>query len=140
MRKFFLLPFLFIGFNIHAQIVGQWTTIDDNTGKPKSIVEITVRNNKYYGKVIKLLNPSKPNPVCDQCAKDDARYNQKVLGMEILVDLVKDDDEFVDGRILDPENGKVYRCKIWIEDGDLKLRGYLGPFFRTQTWKKSVSN
>jgi len=45
-------------------------------------------------------------------------------------------EEYSEGTILDPKNGKVYRCKIWIEEQDLKLRGYLGPFYRTETWKK----
>jgi len=56
--------------------------------------------------------------------------------MEILKDMKKSGDEFSDGTVLDPKNGKVYRCKIWKEESDLKLRGYLGPFYRTQTWKR----
>jgi uncharacterized protein (DUF2147 family) len=48
--------------------------------------------------------------------------------------MVKDEDEYADGEILDPNNGKIYRCKLWLEGKDLKLRGYLGPFYRTQTW------
>jgi uncharacterized protein (DUF2147 family) len=48
--------------------------------------------------------------------------------------LVRDDDEFAGGTIIDPNNGKIYRCKVWLEGNNLKLRGYLGPFFRTQTW------
>jgi uncharacterized protein (DUF2147 family) len=60
----------------------------------------------------------------------------KVIGMEILQDLIKSGTEFTGGHILDPENGKVYRCKLWIEEGVLKVRGYWGPFFRTQTWKR----
>ena len=54
--------------------------------------------------------------------------------MEILRDMKKSDSEYSEGTILDPNNGKIYRCKIWIEDNNLKLRGYWGPFFRTQTW------
>ena len=40
------------------------------------------------------------------------------------------------GKILDPGNGKIYRCKIWLKDGELKVRGYFGPFYRTQTWRR----
>jgi uncharacterized protein (DUF2147 family) len=54
--------------------------------------------------------------------------------MEIIRRLKKSDTEWSSGEILDPENGNVYRCKIWIEDKKLKVRGYLGPFYRTQTW------
>jgi uncharacterized protein (DUF2147 family) len=56
--------------------------------------------------------------------------------MEIIRDMKKDDDEYTGGHILDPEVGKIYRCKLWIEEGTLKVRGYLGPFFRTQTWQR----
>ena len=120
-------------------VIGKWKTIDDETGELKSIVEIFERGGKVYGRIIKLFR--KPNedqnPVCDECDEEDPRYKKKVLGMEIMKDMVKEDDEYSGGEILDPNNGKVYRCKIWLEGKDLKLRGYLGPFFRTQTWIKT---
>jgi uncharacterized protein (DUF2147 family) len=122
---------------VNAQtVLGKWKTIDDETGEPKSIVEISERGGKVYGKIVKLFR--KPNedqdPVCDDCDPEDPRYKKKIIGMEIMKDLVKDDDEYSGGEILDPNNGKVYRCKIWIEGKDLMLRGYIGPFYRTQTW------
>ncbi len=121
-----------------TSIVGKWQTIDDETNAPKSIVEITERGGKYFGKITKLFRQKgeDPDPSCTECDSDDPRYNKKVMGMEILKDLKKDGSEYSGGTILDPKNGKVYKCKIWLEDGDLKLRGYIGPFFRTQTWKK----
>ncbi|HEX5169320.1 MAG TPA: DUF2147 domain-containing protein [Cyclobacteriaceae bacterium] len=61
---------------------------------------------------------------------------KKIIGMKILRDLIEADEDYLEGNILDPEVGKVYRCKIWLEEGDLKVRGYWGPFYRTQTWKK----
>lgn len=140
MTKLLALPFLLCSLLASAQVTvtGQWTTIDDETKKPRSVVEIYERNGKLYGKVIKIhFNPGDvTDPVCDQCAKDDPRFGKKVIGMEILKDLEKDGDEYDDGTILDPNNGKVYTCKIWVDGSDLKVRGYLGPFFRTQTWKK----
>lgn len=119
-------------------VAGKWKTIDDSNGEERSIVELYDRNGLVYGKVIKtFLKPSEdPDPVCDQCSPDDHRYNKKIIGMEILQKMKKSGNEYSDGDILDPENGRVYRCKIWIEDGDLKVRGYWGPFYRTQTWKK----
>lgn len=117
-------------------ITGKWRTIDDETGKPKSVVEIVEKNGKYYGKVIRLFrgNEEDQDPVCDKCPADDDRYKKKIIGMEILRNLLKDDDEYTGGTIIDPNNGKIYRCKVWLEGNNLKLRGYLGPFFRTQTW------
>ena len=139
MKKLILLVFTFGSMAVSAQnIIGRWKTIDDETNKPKSIVEIFERNGKVYGKIIKLFRGAQEeqDPVCDECDEDDPRYNKKIIGMEILNNMVKDDDEYSGGEILDPNNGRVYRCKIWLEGKDLKLRGYLGPFYRTQTWLK----
>lgn len=122
--------------------VGQWKTIDDETGKAKSIVEIYEKDGKLYGKIVKLLNrgaDEDQDPVCDKCPSKDDRYNKKVIGMEILRDMEKDGDEWEDGSILDPKKGKVYDCKLWIdpENSDiLKLRGYVAFFFRTQNWHR----
>lgn len=138
--KLLLTPLFFLALTASAQsdIIGQWKTIDDNTGQETSIVEIFERNNKIYGRIVKIFPGPKEqkDPVCEQCDEDDPRYRKKVIGMEILQDLKKDGNEYTGGTILDPKNGKVYRCKIWREGADLKIRGYLGPFYRTQTWKK----
>ena len=44
------------------------------------------------------------------------------------------------GSILDPDNGKTYRCKIRLTNGgkNLDVRGYVGIslFGRTQTWNR----
>jgi uncharacterized protein (DUF2147 family) len=119
-------------------VVGKWKTIDDSSGEERSIVELYDRNGLVYGKVIKtFFKPGEdPDPVCDQCSPDDHRYNKKIIGMEILRKMKKSGNEYLDGDILDPETGRVYRCKLWIEEGDLKVRGYWGLFYRTQTWKK----
>lgn len=134
-----ILPFWLLALMASAQtgVVGKWKTIDES-GKETSIIEIFGRKGKIYGKVLEIFpgpNDQK-DPVCEKCDKDDPRYNKKVIGMEIILGLEKDDDAYSNGTILDPKNGKVYDCKIWIEGSELKVRGYLGPFFRTQTWKK----
>ena len=115
-------------------IFGKWKTIDDETGKPKSIVEITEKDGKAYGTILKLFRePGEDlDPICDECT--DERKDKKVIGMTIVTDMEKDDDEWEDGEILDPKNGKVYDCKMWVEDGNLMVRGYIAFFFRTQTW------
>jgi uncharacterized protein (DUF2147 family) len=122
-------------------IEGVWKTIDDVTGKEKSHVKIyKAQNGKYYGKVLKLVNrgpEEDPDPVCSKCPKGDYRYNQKVVDMKILSGLEEKGDEYVNGTILDPKNGKIYNCKVWLENKNtLKLRGYLGPVYRTQTWHR----
>ena len=136
MKLIFILTLSFLSISLNAQdIFGKWKSIDDNTNKPKSIVEITEKDGKAYGKIIKLFREpdEDQDPICDDCK--DHRKDQKVLGMTIITDMVKDDDEWEDGEILDPKDGKIYDCKIWLaEDGTLKVRGYIAFFFRTQTW------
>jgi len=66
--------------------------------------------------------------------KGDARYLKPIVGMVIINDMEKDEDEWGNGTILDPENGKIYRCKLWVEDGKLMVRGYIAFLYRTQTW------
>jgi uncharacterized protein (DUF2147 family) len=122
-----------------SEISGKWKSFDDETMEVKSIVEVFEKGGKYYGKIVKLFRNSSedPDPVCTECDSEDPRFNKKIIGMEILKDMKKTGAEYSEGTILDPKNGKVYRCKIWMEGSDLKLRGYLGPFYRTQTWKRA---
>lgn len=131
----------FIGNSAVGQdrVIGKWKTIDDSTGEPRSIVDVYERGGKVYGKITKLYRKpgEDPDPVCDDCETDNPRFMKKIIGMEIMEGLVKDDQEYGGGFILDPENGKVYRCKIWVEDNQLKVRGYIGPFYRTQNWLKA---
>ncbi|MFC0398944.1 DUF2147 domain-containing protein [Paraburkholderia rhizosphaerae] len=118
--------------------VGTWQTIDDHTHQPKALVQITQdENGTLSGKVIKSLNPNEPpGRRCTECT--DARKDQPILGMTIINDMKKDGDVWAGGQILDPENGKVYKCKMHTEDGGQKLivRGYIGVSLlgRSQTW------
>ena len=135
----FILSTAFTGLMAQSP-VGTWKTIDDETGKERSLVEIYEKEGKLYGKVIKLfpLPDDDPNPVCDECDEDDPRYMKPVVGLEILQGLEKeDDDEWEGGEILDPKNGNVYSCYIELKGPDkLKVRGYLGVALlgRTQYW------
>lgn len=145
MKKFIFFSLLLTGFlisaNLHAQasdkVLGKWKTIDDNTGKAKSIVELYKKDDLLYGKITKLYREpgEEQNPLCDDCPGE--KKNKPVLGMVIITDMHydADDHEWDDGEILDPESGNVYDCKLWVNDeGKLKVRGYLAFFYRTQTW------
>ncbi len=120
-------------------VIGKWKTIDDNTGEARSVVEILETNGLIFGKVVRIFpRPElEPDPICKKCSPDDPRYNKKVIGMEIIRKMEKNGNAYSGGDILDPENGRVYRSKIWVEDGVLKVRGYWGPFYRTQTWLRA---
>ncbi|MCM5663471.1 DUF2147 domain-containing protein [Galbibacter mesophilus] len=129
---------LLMGISAQAQSVfGKWKTIDDETGKEKSIVDIYEKDGKVYGKVVEILNPDRVDVVCDKCEGD--KKNKKVLGMVIIEGLEKDGDEYEDGTILDPEKGKEYKCKIWVDEDNsdiLNVRGYIAFLFRTQEWHR----
>ena len=117
--------------------VGLWKTIDDKTNKPRSLVRIVEENGEYKGIVEKgLREDDNPDRVCEKC--DAPRKNQKIQGMTFMWGLKKDGNEFKGGEILDPENGKIYRCKMKLIDSGKKLdvRGYIGIALigRTQTW------
>jgi uncharacterized protein (DUF2147 family) len=133
---FLLLLVAHIAFS-QTPVVGQWRTVDDNSGEVKAIVELFAANGKVNGKIVRIFNKEHPDPVCDACAEDDDRHNKKIVGMEIIRGLVPGNDGYSDGDILDPENGRVYRCRVWVEGDNLMVRGYWGPFYRTQVWRKS---
>jgi uncharacterized protein (DUF2147 family) len=114
---------------------GVWKSIDDKTGEAKSNVEVYQKNGKLYGKVIKILT-DKPNAKCDDCKGD--KKDQPVQGMVIIEGLQETEGTWKNGTILDPENGNVYGCVIWLEEGkpnELKVRGkHWSGLYRTQTW------
>jgi len=121
-----------------ASPVGLWKTIDDDGKTEKSLVRITERGGALNGRIEKLLDPaSKPDAVCDKCTDD--RKDQPVVGLTILRNLKPnaEDREWWDGGdVTDPNNGKVYKARVRTVEGGSKLqmRGYIGPFYRTQTW------
>lgn len=137
MKKFIVsLAVILVYFTVNAQdVTGKWKTIDDETGKAKSIVEIYKEGDKYYGKIVEMLTEENKDGICRTCK---GKYeNKNIIGLVILKDLVKDDDEYDDGEITDPKTGKTYSCYIKLETPDkLKVRGYLGFSLlgRTQYW------
>jgi len=141
MRKQFLtvLFVAFLGlFSAQAQsVVGKWKTVDDETGEAKSIVEITESGGKIYGKVVEILNPAKKNAKCKDCSGEDK--DKPILGLTIIKGLKKSGNEYADGKILDPNKGKLYKCTVKLDGSDkLDVRGYVGISLigRTQTWSR----
>ena len=118
--------------------VGKWNTIDDKTGKKKSTVELYKVEGKLYGKITYLYprEGREENPKCNECTDD--RKGKPLVGLQIVRGLEWNGKEWEKGTIVDPENGKVYKCKLWVDENGTKLslRGYIGPLYRTQTWEK----
>lgn len=116
-------------------VIGQWKTIDDETGKPKSIVNIYEEDGKLYGQIIQIFNGS-PDKVCIECTGE--KTGQKIVGMIIINALEKDGNYWEgDDGIFDPEKDTYYDVKIWRDGDKLNVRGYIGFLFRTQTWIKA---
>lgn|SRR5690554_1194244 len=118
--------------------IGTWKTVDEETGEPKSHIQIyKAKDGTLHGKVIKILTPGKENSKCEECKGD--KKNQPITGMEILKGLSPNGDKWKGGTILDPENGKEYKCQMELKDENtLDVRGFVGFALigRTQTWKR----
>jgi len=116
--------------------VGLWKTIDDDGKTAKSLVRISEQGGTLVGSIDKLLDPKDPGDAkCDKCSDD--RKDKPVVGLQIIRGVKPDGDGlWGHGEILDPNNGKTYRTRLKPVDGGRKLemRGYIGPFYRTQTW------
>jgi uncharacterized protein (DUF2147 family) len=117
---------------------GLWKTIDDNTQKERSLIRITEAAGVYSGKIEKTLDPAdKGESFCDKCT--DERKGKPLIGLVIIRNIKQSADDkavFDGGDITDPDNGKIYKLRLTpVENGkQLQVRGYIGPFYRTQTW------
>ena len=118
--------------------VGDWRTFDDADGKETGSVMIFDRGGVLYGTVTSIADPAKARALCTACTDD--RKGKPVVGLQIIRGLKPDGDEWDGGEILDPQNGKVYRCLMRLQDGGQKLlvRGYIGISLigRSQTWAR----
>ena len=138
MGRFALLFFFWVftsGFGQNS-ILGRWKTIDDETGKAVSIVEIYESKGKIYGRVVDLLIPSDRNKTCTKC--EGADKDKPVMGLTVIKGLIKEDNQYK-GKILDPKHGRIYQCTLQLETKDkLKVRGYVGISLlgRTQYWHR----
>lgn len=139
MKVFFTLLLFSAAFFGHSQsILGVWQTVDDRTEEPRAHVKIYKEGKKFYGKIIKIVDPDAPqDATCRDCP--DGKDGKPLLGLVILEDLKKDGDKYRGGEILDPEKGKTYDCKVWLNEDNpdlLMVRGYLLFLYRTQMWER----
>lgn len=114
-------------------ILGEWMA-PTKDGR----ILIYKNNDKFFGKITWGTGGSGT----DDNNPDPKLRGRKVIGMEILKDFVFDDDEWVDGTIYDPREGKTYSCKLSLDDKNtLNIRGYIGIslFGRTETWTRFIS-
>lgn len=116
---------------------GRWQTVDDDTGKAKSVVEIyRARDGRYAGKVVEIIDTRNgTDPLCDKCR--GSNRDKPVRGMVILWGLKPDGPgKWNGGSVLDPENGKSYKSRIELLEGGNKLgmSGCIAFICRQQVW------
>jgi uncharacterized protein (DUF2147 family) len=118
--------------------VGKWKTVDEKSGKVTSEVEIYEQSGKLFGKIVALPEPNdkegKPK-TCIACTGTDK--GKPILGLVILRDFSSTGDRYK-GTVVNPNDGQLHTVEIWVEDGKLRLRGYVGFFYQTRTWLKST--
>lgn len=138
---FRILFLLFFSTTLFAQdITGFWKSVDDETGLARCVVAVYEYGNRCYGRIIGTFD--------DEGKMKDSIYHPVTRapgvvgdpyysGLDIIWDLEENGSSY-DGKILDPENGKVYRAELWRDGDDLIVRGKLFIFFRSQTWLPAV--
>jgi uncharacterized protein (DUF2147 family) len=123
-----------------ASPAGLWKTYSDRTGEADGLVRIVDERGEFVGRVEKVFSPpnESPNPVCDRCEAE--LHNRPVVGLAILRGVRREKDGYTEGTILDPDEGKIYRCTISLKDVGqrLEIRGFIGVSFfgRTQVWTR----
>ena len=140
MKKIVLVVVLLIStISINSQtIFGNWHSKNDDTGEIDSVIEVYQKDGKAFAKIIEIKNPDRKTAVCDLC--EGKNKDKPILGLNILTGLEKDDDEWSGGKILDPRNGKIYKCYIKLEGNKkLKIRGYMGFALigKTAYWERA---
>ena len=130
-----MLAFLGASAQSADDVLGKW-----KTGSGDAHVEIFKRGGKYFGKIVWLKEPLREDGTekLDRENPDEALRSRKILGLEMLEGFEFDDDEWEDGTIYDPKSGKTYSCVMELEDGILKVRGYIGISLigRTDEWTR----
>jgi uncharacterized protein (DUF2147 family) len=140
MKKVFFTTLLFaLSITINAQtIFGKWNSKNNETGEIDSVIEVYEKSGKAFAKIIEIKDIKRQAVVCDLCEGENK--DKPILGLNILTGLEKDDDEWSGGNILDPRNGKIYKCYIkLVKPNKLKLRGYIGLalFGKTAYWERA---
>lgn len=138
-KAFLTLITLTFALSMNSQtIFGKWNTVNDETKEVDSVIEIYEKEGKAYAKILEITDPERQKAVCEKC--EGTNKNKPILGLEILTGLEKNDDEWSGGEILDPRNGKIYKCYIkLVKPNKLKIRGYLGVslFGKTKYWQRA---
>lgn len=129
--------FMSVAVFAHADaILGVW-----QNGSGKGHIQIYKQNGKYYGKIIWLKTPLNEDgtPKTDKKNPDEKKRNNPIIGSIILRDFVYDEDEWNNGKIYNPEDGKEYKSYLKLKDNKtLDVRGFIGVSWigKTDKWTR----
>lgn len=101
-------------------------------------IEIFKKNNKYFGKIIKLNN-FENGQTTDINNPDETKQNVQLLGMVIIKNLEYDktENQWINGTMYGAEKGLVFNLKITEYRGtEIEIVGSKFFFWRTLIWKK----
>lgn len=125
-------------------LTGKWKTIDDKSGFPRAIINISKNTNASYdGKIEKIYTlPNGTEPLVDKCVHCKGGLKDKpMIGLNILSNFIlneKKPNEYINGQVIDPITGNTYKGKIKMNPNGKKitLRGYIGTSLlgRSQIW------
>lgn len=132
MKKILFLMMIFFSRAVWAgdDVVGYWTTIDDETNSPKSVVQVYEYQGKIYGRVVELFQ--------NKQAVAKLPDEPLIKGLDVIWDMEKEGDKYTNGEILDPKKGKVYACDLWRDGDKLIVRGKIAFLGRNQTWEPNT--
>lgn len=145
---------LFCGFAFASDPVeGYWISVDEKTGKDTAGWHIWEENGQLYGKILSIAG--KPQDTksgaigksYDNFLNGADLGTVQVVGTTWIWGLAKQSSgKWANGYIIDPESGSRYKCKITFHKADgkkykedtLEMRGEVGPFGRSQFWKRAT--
>lgn len=105
-------------------ILGVWAN-SSNRGH----IQIYKNNGKYFGKIIWLKHPydQRGKPKVDYKNPNETVRNNQLLGLIMLRDFIYENEEWKDGKIYNPQDGKEYKSYIKLtDDKTMSVRGYIG--------------
>lgn len=145
MKKLLVMALMLLSMSVQANdgVLGFWQTIDDETNKPKSIVAVYEYQGVIYARILKTYEADgvseRDNITLQKHKADKVKGEPFFCGLDFVWGMKKNKptDEKYKGKILNPPAGKIYNSEMWLEDGNLIVRGKIGPFGKSQTWKRA---
>ena len=135
MKKFLIIMSLW-AINGWAEVdpSGLWNTFD-KAGALQSTVEVSVQEGRLYANIVSIHNLAEENPLFEKCVGD--LKGKPVIGMQVINGLSRKNNIWHKGTVFDPETGSAYKGRVWLEDGMLMVRGYLGFVYQTKSWQRA---